>query len=43
MTLQKTVSKILNKEVNEAEAQKFASDQFGLLCAYIRQNKLVFN
>ena len=39
MTLKETVSKILKKEVTETEAQKFASQQFGLLCAYIRKNK----
>jgi hypothetical protein len=39
MNLKQTVSEILQKEVTEAEAQKFASQQFGVLCAYIRKNK----
>ncbi len=39
MTLQQTVSKILKKEVSETEAQIFASQQFGVLCSYIRKNK----
>lgn len=39
MTLKQTISEILKKEVTEAEAQKFASQQFGVLCAYLRQKK----
>lgn len=39
MNLKQTVSEILKKEVTETEAQKFASQQFGALCAYLRQNK----
>ncbi len=36
MTLQETVSKILNRKVSIEEAKDFANDQYGLLCAYNR-------
>ena len=39
MNLQQTVSKMLKKEVSLKEAQEFANDQFGTLCAYIREQK----
>jgi hypothetical protein len=38
MNLQKTVSKILNREVSLEEAKQFANDQFGTLAAYLRKN-----
>ena len=37
MTLQQTVSKLLNREVSLEEAKEFANDQFGTLCAYIKR------
>ena len=40
MTLQKTVSKILNKNVSEQEAQIFASENFGILASYLRENPI---
>lgn len=37
MNLVQTVSKILNREVTEQEAMEFARDQFGTLCAFVKQ------
>lgn len=37
MNLQKTVSKILKRNVSIDEAKKFAQEQYGVLCAYNRQ------
>lgn len=39
MTLQQTVSEILNKEVSLDEAKEFANTQFGVLCAYIKDKQ----
>jgi hypothetical protein len=36
MTLKVAVSNILDREVSDFEAQVFANNQFGVLCAYIR-------
>ena len=36
MNLRETVSKILGREVTEAEAIIFANDQFGVLAAYLK-------
>lgn len=36
MNLRETVSKILGREVTEAEAIMFANDQFGVLAAYLK-------
>ena len=36
MTLKDTVSRILSREVTKAEAEKFAYEQYGVLCAHIR-------
>ena len=37
MNLVQTVSKILNREVTEQEAMEFTRDQFGTLCAFVKQ------
>ena len=37
MSLQKTVSKILNKEVSLEDAKNFANEQYGLLITYYRE------
>ncbi len=40
MTLKQTVEEILKKETTETHARIFASEQFGVLAAHIR-NKLI--
>jgi len=37
MDLQKTVSAILKRDVSIEEAKEFASNQFGVLSAYLRK------
>jgi hypothetical protein len=37
MTLEKTVSEILKRDVSIDEAKQFASDQFGLIFTYLRE------
>lgn len=40
MTLTKTVSNILKREVTQEEAKTFALEQFGTLTAYLKNNLL---
>lgn len=39
MTLRKAVTDILSRQVTEEEAKKFALEQYGVLCAYIRYDE----
>lgn len=39
MTLQQTISQIIEKPVTETEAKEFALNNFGLLATFIRENK----
>lgn len=40
MTLQDTVSALLKKQVSEAEAMQFASNQFGILAGFLQDKAL---